>query len=77
MLDYVLDDSILAACVPTLEDDQQLMSMLDDVLLQLDQFNLQSTKRRFVFGSFVSSGSLAFETRHASSSFIAFIAFFR
>ena len=44
MLDDPLDCSVLAACVPPLEYDEDLVTMFDDVPLNLDQLNLQLTQ---------------------------------
>jgi hypothetical protein len=44
MFDDPLDCPVLAACVPPLEYDEDLVTMFDDVPLNLDQLNLQRTQ---------------------------------
>ena len=41
MLDNAFDRAVLPRCVPTLQDDQNLVVALDEVPLQLDQFDLE------------------------------------
>ena len=45
MLDDSLDCAVLTAGVPALENDQHLVTMLDDVPLNLDELDLQVAQR--------------------------------
>ncbi len=64
MLDDALDGAIFAARIAAFEDDQNLVVMLDDVLLELDQFDLQLLQGIFItlffdfLGRFFAHGDL-------------------
>ena len=48
MLDDPLDGSVLSAGVPALEDDQHLVTVLDDMPLNLHELDLELAQRGLV-----------------------------
>ena len=59
MLNDALDRAVLSSSIPALENDQDPVAVLDDVPLDLNEFNLQVVQRGAIsLAAFVMRGSL-------------------